>query len=465
MRFLAGALCIALLSTATGCSQVFDFERAKRMLRRSPPPTAPALFASALADLPAPHGLRATSGELRQVPLRWEPLLAGDIAGYVIERSDSREGPFDQLATLAGRLTTTHIDACAPPPPVPAGSGRGGRADLAAVSAVPEPVDGVTCFYRVRAFSATGHLGAVASEVVAATTAPPPAAPEDVRTYSHQPRMVPLSWRASEDPTVIGYRVERSPTSRGPFEEIARIAGRHRSTYADRGLGELRVFYYRVASVNADGGVGAGSEAVLAVTKPEPLPPLGLHVASRHLGANRIAWQPNVEHDVTAYRLLRIRADADAPELVTTVIAPATEAEDASVAAGEQLSYTVVAIDSDDLKSAPAEPLVVVGETYDLQASARADGIHLQWKARSDEGYHGARVVREGRLRDREFQVLGTGRWIDTDVKPGRRYRYRVILVRPDGSVAPRSAPVEIRVPDERTDSLIFRAGSVDSPA
>jgi hypothetical protein len=465
MRFLTGALCLTLLSAATGCSQVFDFERAKRMLRRSPPPTAPALFAATLADLPAPHGLRATSGELRQVPLRWEPLLAGDIAGYVIERSASREGPFDQLATLAGPLTTTHVDACTPPPPALPAIGEGGQQDLAAVSALPEPMDGVTCFYRVRAFSATGHLGAATSDVVAATTAPPPAAPDDVRSYSHQPRTVPLSWRASEDPTVIGYHIERSPTSRGPFEEIARITGRHRSTYADRGLGDLRVFYYRVSAVNADGGVGPGSEPVLAVTKPEPLPPLGLHIASQQLGANHIAWQPNVENDITAYRLLRIRPDADAPELVATVVPPATGAVDATVAAGEPLSYTVVAIDSNDLESAPAEPLVVIGETYDLQASVRPDGVHLQWKSRSDEGYHGARVVREGRLRDREFKVLGAGRWIDSDVKPGTRYRYRVILTRPDGSLAPRSAPVEIRVPDERTGSLIFRAGSVDSPA
>jgi hypothetical protein len=204
---------------------------------------------------------------------------------------------------------------------------------------------------------------------------------------------------------------------------------------------------------------------VLAVTKPEPLPPLGLHLAARHLGANRIAWQPNVENDVTAYRLLRMRANADAPELVATIVAPATEAEDASVAAGEHLSYTVVAIDGDDLESAPAEPLAVVSEAYDLRASAQPDGVHLEWKSRSDEGYHGARVVREGRLRDREFRVFGAGRWIDSDVKPGARYRYRVILVRPDGSLAPRSAPVEIRVPDERTGSLIFRAGLVDSPA
>ncbi len=116
MRFLVGPLCTALLIAAMGCSQVFDFERARRILRRSAPPTVPVRFEAQLADLPAPEGLRAASGELRRVPLRWEPLLAGDIAGYVVERAASREGAFEQRVTLGGRLTTTHVDACAHSP-------------------------------------------------------------------------------------------------------------------------------------------------------------------------------------------------------------------------------------------------------------------------------------------------------------------------------------------------------------
>ena len=91
---------------------------------------------------------------------------------------------------------------------------------------------------------------------------------------------MPLSWRAATDERIKGYVIERSPTSSGPFEPIAEIDGRHQTVYVDRGLGDLRVFYYRVASVNVAGGRGEFSAPVRAVTKPDPLPPIGLRVAT-----------------------------------------------------------------------------------------------------------------------------------------------------------------------------------------
>ena len=52
---------------------------------------------------------------------------------------------------------------------------------------------------------------------------------------------------------MAGYVVYRSPTSRGPFEEVAELSDRYGTAWVDRGLGDLRVFYYRVASRNAAG--------------------------------------------------------------------------------------------------------------------------------------------------------------------------------------------------------------------
>ena len=60
-----------------------------------------------ISKLPTPENLRAISGELRAIPLAWEPLLTADIAGYVVERAASLEGPFEPIAEIAGRLETT----------------------------------------------------------------------------------------------------------------------------------------------------------------------------------------------------------------------------------------------------------------------------------------------------------------------------------------------------------------------
>jgi fibronectin type 3 domain-containing protein len=420
----------------TACASTLDIDRARRWLDTPPEPELPTFQEEARAALPAPRGLRSTSGELRAVALHWEPLLSGDVGGYVIERAEKREGPFERIAAVPGRATTVFLDTGAKE--LPSADGSKERAELS---------DGETAFYRVRAFTLAGEFAESASEIVSATTAPVPEPPQGLRAYSHQPREVPLSWEASTDPLVAGYVVERSPTSRGPFEPLAQIEGHHQSVYLDRGLGDLRVFYYRVSSVNRAGGLGEPSKPVQAVTKAEPLPPIGLRVLAQRLGENELAWEPNVESDLAYYRLLRIRGDGEAVELAASVAGNRTVATDKEVGAGERVSYTIVAHDRDGLESAAAEPIVVESEGYALAATVRPDGIHLEWNPRTGEGYHGARIFLQRGLGQKELAFVEGSRYVHTDVKPGGRYRYAVVLERANASQAPTSSPVEIEVP------------------
>jgi fibronectin type 3 domain-containing protein len=432
---IAAAWGLGLAVAAGGCRSTLDLERARLLFQGAGVPPVPPLAESPPADLPAPGGVRARSGELRAVAVQWEPLLVGDVGGYVVERSSAREGPYERLAGLPGRLSTLHVDANAVPGPRKAGDGEA------------EPLDGATFFYRVRAFTPRGALSGEASPVVAATTAPPPAPPEGVRAYSYQPRQVPLSWRAPEDSTVTGYVVERSPTSVGPFEPIAQLPERHTTAYVDSGLGDLRVFYYRVAARNGAGGVGEPSDPVRAVTKPEPLPPVGVRVVQQWLGANRLAWEPNVEADIATFRVLRKRSAGSGPEVVGEVTGGATRLDDRALGASEKVIYSVVAIDRDGLESDPSNAVVVESEGYGLSATARPDGVHLAWRERPEEGFARARVYRVGALGQRELASVTGGSFLDTDVKPGGRYRYFVVLQRPDGTAGPASEPVELTLP------------------
>jgi len=437
---------IALGLSLSGCAMDFGWLPKPR---EEAPPEVSELSVEPTADLPAPEGLRATSGELRMVPLKWEPLLMGDIGGYAIERAPARDGHFEQLARVSERLTTTYLDRETVPetPPVSAAP------DAESIFDESDPRrDGITWFYRVRAYSADGTLGSRTSSLAVATTAPPPESPEDLRAYSRQPRSVPLSWRASADPDVIGYRVERSPTASGPFELLAEIDGRHQTIYVDRGLGDLRVFYYRIVAVNAEGGLGDAADPVRAVTKPEPLPPIGLHTIAQSLGANEVAWDPNVEEDLVGYRLYRTLEGEDSPALVASLDADETIATDAAVGAGQRVSYTLVAIDRDGLESAPGNPIEVESERYELSATVRPDGVHLEWSDRSEEGFLGGHVFRTALLQNKNLGFSLENRFVDTEVRPGATYRYTVVLERGNQSLAPRSAPVEISIPERPAD-------------
>ncbi|MDH3684967.1 MAG: hypothetical protein OEP95_02015 [Myxococcales bacterium] len=432
-------LLLALAATgAFGCATALDIEGIANTFRPARAPEAPALTDSRPSKLVAPEGLRARSDELRMIPLKWDPVLVGDVAGYSLERSPTRKGDYQRVAILSDRFATSFVDRGTDLAPKATPGGRSGSGDLG---------DGAKYFYRVRAFDQEGRLSRFHSEPASATTHPPPATPEDLRTYSHRAHKIALTWRSVEDPTTAGYVVHRSPSFRGEYLPIARVDGRFNTTWVDRGLEPLRLFYYRVTAVNEAGGEGVASRARRGVTKPEPLPPHDLQVAESELGSIRLEWTPNVESNIAGYRLFRRRAGASAEELVAELGREQTTALDTEVGAGEPLTYRAWAFDTDGMSSAPSEPIRTEGVAYDLRANVRGGRVELRWDGALHRKFGRARVLREGFFGARELAVVPRETYSDETAARGKTHRYRVILVGEDGTEAPPSAPIEISVP------------------
>lgn len=436
MRRGASTLAAALLAAALapGCQTALDLERARSLFEFEERPAVPVLTEAPEPTLPAPEGLRATSGELRRVPLRWDPVLDGDVAGYVVERAPTPEGPFERVAILPGRFRTAWMDRGSDLAAKPERQGRSGLGD------------GERFIYRLRVFDDEGRLVSPPSEPASASTAAPPEPPPGLHVYSHLPRRVALAWEPSRDPTTAGYVVLRSPTVRGDYLAVARLDGRFETTFEDRNLGDLRVFYYRVASVNDAGAEGPPTEAERAVTKPVPLPPAGVALHTREVGRNVLAWRPNVEEDLAGYRLLRRREDQDEFEEVAVLPAVATRAEDRGVGVGETVVYTVVAFDRDGLESEPSDPIEVESRSWGLRAELRNGDVHLRWDPTAQAPFEATRILLEG-FRTRELATVASEGFVDEDPSSGGR-RYRLVGVHPDGRESPPSEPVEIEVPD-----------------
>ncbi|MGH7338341.1 MAG: fibronectin type III domain-containing protein, partial [Myxococcota bacterium] len=350
------------------------------------------------ADLPAPEAIRATSDQYREIPLRWNPVLIPGVAGYVVEGALSPAGPWRVRATLRDRGVLGWVDRGEPEEPLG---------------------DGAERFYRVRAFVHDGRISSTASPVIAATSAPLPAPPEGLRAWSRQPRSIPLTWDPSLNPVVAGYTVERSPNPGGPFEVVAELDGRQSTHLLDTGLGDLRVLYYRVSSRNPGGERGAPSNALRAVTKPAPLPPIALRIDGQRLGAISLAWEPNVETDLLGYRLRRWHKGSP-PETITYVGADKTRAEDIRVASETAYDYTLIAVDLDGLESLPSTPVSAVGLGYEWRASVSPREVRLSWNARADEGFVRAHITRTSRLSEDRTFVSDTAELRDQDVTPGQ---------------------------------------------
>jgi fibronectin type 3 domain-containing protein len=415
------ALCAAL-----GCATSLDLGEMRDKLAPSAAEARPELSRDPNTALAAVDGVRALSGELRAIPLRWDASREPEVGGYVVERSPNADGPFSYIATLGDRFRTVYVD-----------EGR----DLAPKRTLGLAGGGLahseTYYYRVRAFDRGGRVAAAPATVVSGTTAAKPAPPSGVQAYSHLPRRVALRWLPASDPHVTGYVVSRSPSPSGEYSELARIEGRHQTVYVDRELPDLGVFYYRIASIDAVGGVGDPSGAERAVTKGEPLPPTGLRVAGQTIGANTLAWDANVEADLRGYRLLRKRAGADDPEVVAILGAGTTKATDRDVAPGKTIVYRLFAVDADDLESGPSDPVEIAGVAYDLGAEAASGGVRVSWNPAAQAGFRETRVLRNGD----EVGRSTSANYLDAGGDSGDRYA--LIGVRPDGSEAPRSKEVE----------------------
>ena len=385
----------------------------------------PALVYDPPVDLPAPEAVQAASGQYREIPLRWDPVLIPGVAGYVVEGANAAAGPFRVRATLRDRGVLAWVD----------------RGDA------EEPLgDAATRFYRLRAFAHDGRVSSTASPVATATSAPLPAPPSGLRAWSRQPRSIPLTWNPSRDPTVAGYTVERSPNPGGPFEVVAELDGRQSTHLLDAGLGNLRVLHYRVSSRNLGGERGAPSEVLRAVTKPAPLPPISLRVESQRLGTTSLAWEPNVETDLLGYRLQRWHKGHPV-QTVTYVGADKTRADDIRVDTDEHYEYSLVAVDLDGLESRPSAKISATGLGYEWHASASPSEVRLSWNPRTDEGFVRARVTRSGRLWQERAFVTEVAELHDREVAPGATYHYQIQLERSDGTQAPVSRPIEIAVP------------------
>jgi fibronectin type 3 domain-containing protein len=428
-RSRPAALCGLAISLAGCAAWVGSLESA---LEREPP-----LVFDRPADLLPPDGLHVVSSADRRISLAWEPVLVGDVAGYAILRAPREGGEFALVGRTASRFRTLFTDAA---------DAEGGLGD------------GRAYYYRVHPFDSERRVSR-SHAFVSTATDPPPSPPAGLETYSNLPRHVVLRWRPSPEPGVTGYAVYRSPSAAGPWELVTQTAGRLETIYEDPIPGDLRVMHYRLRALNRFGGESEMGEPVRAVTKAEPLPPVGLREAERRLGELVVEWDPNVERDVTRYEVHRASFRGGgwtADALVGEVAVPRVRFRDAAVGCGERVRYRVVARDADRLVSERSRPIELVGEDIGLDAAGGPGRLELRWRGDlAAAGWTGARIVERHALGpDRTLaEIRGASSFALEGLPPGS-HRLAVTLTRDPTDVASGSpseapaCPVEVEIPE-----------------
>ncbi len=122
-------------------------------------------------------------------------------------------------------------------------------------------------------------------------------------------REVGLSWNVVNDSRIEGYVLYRAPQATGPYQEIARIPDKLKTTYVDTGgflkhLEDNTEYFYKIA-VYSSKGVGPTSNYVVGKTLPPPVSPTKITATSGLPRMVVIRWQPSNDHTVVAYNIYR----------------------------------------------------------------------------------------------------------------------------------------------------------------
>lgn len=166
--------------------------------------------------------------------LNWEEVLGAN--GYQIMRSESKSGPFTQIAKLGADDDTSYTDTKAQA--------------------------GKRYYYKVRGIRVGKHTGYGSYSKVMEKWAL--AAPEDLTATPVQPNKIKLSW--GKVPQASGYEVFRSTEEGGAYDSITTLIGSSVTTYTDQKLLQGTVYYYKVSAIGDKGGETGNGDETLPVS-------------------------------------------------------------------------------------------------------------------------------------------------------------------------------------------------------
>ncbi len=307
------------------------------------------------------------------------------------------------------------------------------------------------------AVSAIDHAGNESEHTVRIsafpTDATPPRAPTALRA-AYVKGKVTLSWSASADTDIAGYKLLRGLSEEHTVSLNAEplTDTQFVDTGAANGFEPGRRYYYAVVAVDS---VALQSEPIGAwVAIPDSQPPQrpGAVRAENDYGRGvRVRWNASVSHDVARYRATRLTGSTRV--VLDTLDTRTLELYDTAAAAGEH-SYEVVAIDNAGNVSAPTVSDAVVLRDYQgpprprfVAAVRLADGNRVYWERVVDFDLDGYNVYRSsmptGRFERVNDAPVATLEIVDKSGASSAWYRVRAVDA--DGNEGRASRAVAVR--------------------
>ena len=308
-----------------------------------------------------------------------------------------------------------------------------------------------TYAYRVRSLGSEfrGSISPEAASVSVTTPVSPPLAPpRNLRAFGLYD-YVSLTWDASRDDRVTGYRIERDG------QVIVADTANTDSHYFDQSVAPATSYEYRVSAIGSDGSVSAAVSATAETMAFPPLDkPTNLSATSTEDTVTLI-WNAPDDERVRAYRIER-----DSQVIVEDTGNTDTTYVDTGLTMNTNYRYAVSALGSDgsisfgvSVNARTDGPSWTPGAPQNLQATSESGSVTLTWDAAPEYNYiTGYQILRRPIPKaGHELSIIveNTGNadttYVDNDVEVGQRYFYQIKAIN-DLGTSGTSKPARIRV-------------------
>lgn len=312
-------------------------------------------FSKDLNAPPAPtiHKPEQISGS--EIKISWEMKNApDDLKGFIVSRSDN---------SLHGYQFITQN-------PLPKST----------MEFIDDLSGAYEAYYVVASVDTSGNMTFSLPVLATRIDTIPPAIPKGLTGKISEKGVVTLSWNLGHEQNIAGYRVLRA---NDPSHEYIQITGQiHPDTvFVDTiNINTLtRRVFYRIAAVN-NRYQHSELSPVLLLTRPDIIPP-GEAVFSDVFVTDtsvQLQWYPSPSEDLARQMLLR-KIKEEKEWVVIDSLAPAVSFYiDKDIETGIMYEYTIIGIDSSNLSSEPAFP--VMARPYDSGKRNPVENFTAEYK-------------------------------------------------------------------------------------
>jgi len=310
--------------------------------------------------------------------------------------------------------------------------------------------DGTTYLYTMTAYNLAG---AESEQSVQLSLTTPPAT-SALTAGSGKVRRIALSWPVHPFAGVNGYVLQRAMAKEGPYQVIATMNDRLQTSYLDTGLADKTTYWYRIVAFSKELGTGGPSGEVAATTRDLPPVPLKLTALQEEPRRVTLTWESAAvaDDEVSGFYLYRGEPGQEKLVRIAELTADKRSYRDAEEPLKDATTYSYViaafnaggavsplsARSNATTKALPAAPSGLTA------ASGEPRRISVRWQKNPEPDI--AEYVLFRQQADGEFKQLqrtSATTLVDTELKDGTSYLYRLQALDRDGLMSPMSVSVK----------------------